>query len=63
MDSYKFTYSIYQRPFRQPLKTSQGMWEIRQGIIIQLTDDLGISHQGEIAPISWFGSEIGRAHV
>jgi o-succinylbenzoate synthase len=57
MDSYKFTYSIYQRPFRQPLKTSHGVWAIRQGIIIQLTDDLGISHQGEIAPISWFGSE------
>ena len=33
------------------------MWEIRQGIIIQLTDDLGRSHQGEIAPIPWFGSE------
>ena len=57
MDSYKFTYSIYQRPFRQPLKTSHGVWEIRQGIIIQLTDTLGRSHQGEIAPIQWFGSE------
>jgi o-succinylbenzoate synthase len=33
------------------------VWEIRAGIIIQLTDDRGISHQGEIAPISWFGSE------
>jgi o-succinylbenzoate synthase len=57
MDSYRFTYSVYQRPFRQPLKTSHGVWEIRVGIIIQLTDDLGISHQGEIAPIEWFGSE------
>jgi o-succinylbenzoate synthase len=57
MDSYKFTYSIYQRPFRQPLKTSHGVWEIRQGIIIQLTDTFGRSHQGEIAPIAWFGSE------
>ncbi len=57
MESYKFTYSVYQRPFRQPLKTSHGVWEIRQGIIIQLTDTLGRSHQGEIAPISWFGSE------
>jgi o-succinylbenzoate synthase len=57
MNRYQFTYSIYQRPFRQPLKTSHGVWEIRAGIIIQLTDDLGISHQGEIAPIPWFGSE------
>jgi o-succinylbenzoate synthase len=57
MNSYQFTYSIYQRPFRQPLKTSHGVWEVRAGIIIQLTDDLGRSHQGEIAPIPWFGSE------
>lgn len=57
MNSYTFTYSIYQRPFRQPLKTSHGVWEVRVGIIIQLTDNLGRSHQGEIAPIPWFGSE------
>jgi o-succinylbenzoate synthase len=57
MNSYKFTYSIYQRPFRQPLKTSHGVWKVREGIIIQLTDHLGRSHQGEIAPIPWFGSE------
>jgi o-succinylbenzoate synthase len=57
MNSYQFTYSIYQRPFRQPLKTSHGIWEIRAGIIIKLTDSLGRSHQGEIAPIPWFGSE------
>jgi o-succinylbenzoate synthase len=57
MNSYKFTYSIYQRPFRQPLKTSHGVWEIRSGIIIELTDNLGRSERGEIAPIPWFGSE------
>ena len=55
--NYQFTYSIYQRPFRQPLNTSHGAWEVRSGIVIQLTDDLGRSHQGEIAPIPWFGSE------
>jgi o-succinylbenzoate synthase len=57
MNSYKFAYFIYQRPFRQPLKTSHGVWEVRAGIIIQLTDNLGRSHPGEIAPIPWFGSE------
>jgi o-succinylbenzoate synthase len=57
INSYTFAYSIYQRPFRQPLKTSHGVWAIRAGIIIQLTDDLGVSRQGEIAPIPWFGSE------
>lgn len=48
---------MYQRPFRQPLKTSHGVWEIRAGIIIQLTDDVGRSQSGEIAPIPWFKSE------
>ncbi len=57
MTSYRFTYSVYQRPFSQPLQTSQGIWAVREGIIIQLTDDLGRSHAGEIAPIPWFGSE------
>jgi o-succinylbenzoate synthase len=57
MNSYQFTYSVYQRPFRQPLKTSHGVWAIRSGIIIKLTDSAGRSHLGEIAPIPWFGSE------
>jgi o-succinylbenzoate synthase len=57
MNSYQFTYSTYQRPFRQSLTTSHGQWENRVGIIIQLTDNIGRSHQGEIAPIPWFGSE------
>jgi o-succinylbenzoate synthase len=61
-NSYKFTHSIYRRPFRQPLITSHGVWKIREGIIIQLIDEVGRSHQGEIAPIEWFGSEsIDRA--
>jgi o-succinylbenzoate synthase len=55
--TYQFTYSIYQRRFRQPLQTSHGVWSVRQGIIIQLTDRSGKSHAGEIAPIPWFGSE------
>jgi o-succinylbenzoate synthase len=47
----------YQRPFRQPLITSHGVWEIREGIVLQLTDSMGRSQLGEIAPIPWFGSE------
>lgn len=57
MSSYQFTYSTYQRSFRQPLITSHGVWKIREGIIIELTDELGRAHPGEIAPIEWFGSE------
>jgi o-succinylbenzoate synthase len=62
MQNYQFTYSVYRRPFRQPLTTSHGKWEIREGIIIRLTDRTGSSALGEIAPIPWFGAEsIDRA--
>jgi o-succinylbenzoate synthase len=54
---YQFTYSLYRRPFRDPLTTSHGSWEIREGIIITLIDATGRSQSGEIAPIPWFGSE------
>lgn len=54
---YQFSYSPYSRRFRQPLTTTHGVWKVREGIIVSLTDDRGISHQGEIAPIPWFGSE------
>jgi O-succinylbenzoate synthase len=30
---------------------------VREGIIVRLTDEIGRSHLGEIAPIPWFGSE------
>ena len=52
----KFKFEIYQRHFKQPLRTSHGVWRIREGIIITL-DSAGISSKGEIAPLPWFGSE------
>ncbi|WP_310482101.1 o-succinylbenzoate synthase [Chamaesiphon sp. VAR_48_metabat_403] len=57
MDCYRFSYSIYHRPFRRSLFTSHGEWKIRSGIIVRLTDERGRAKQGEIAPIPWFGSE------
>ena len=54
---YQFSFQPYQRKFKQPLQTSHGKWEVREGIILSLTDNLGKTHWGEIAPISWFGSE------
>lgn len=53
----KFKFNIYQRRFKQPLRTSHGIWQIREGIIISLTDQFGVVSQGEIAPLPWFGSE------
>ncbi len=54
---YKFDCRPYQRPFKQPLQTSHGVWAIREGIMIRFTDEMGNFSFGEIAPISWFGSE------
>lgn len=56
MDEIKFKFDIYQRHFKQPLRTNHGVWQIREGIIISLESEAGIS-QGEIAPLPWFGSE------
>ena len=53
----KFKFNIYQRRFKQPLRTSHGIWQIREGIIISLIDQFGVVSQGEIAPLPWFGSE------
>lgn len=53
----KFQFDLYQRHFKQPLRTSHGVWRVRKGIIISLTDRAGIESKGEIAPLPWFGSE------
>lgn len=55
-DRFKFEFDTYQHHFKQPLRTSHGIWHIREGIIISLSDGANIV-QGEIAPLSWFGSE------
>ncbi len=57
MKTYKFTFRPYQRHFHHPLHTSYGKWDIRYGVILRLIDDMGKIGWGEIAPISWFGSE------
>lgn len=54
---YRFEFQPYHRKFQHPLQTSHGIWEDREGILIRLTDKTGIVGFGEIAPLSWFGSE------
>ena len=54
---YRFEFRTYQRKFARPLITSHGNWHIRAGIILRLSDEIGGVGWGEIAPISWFGSE------
>ena len=51
----------YRRQFVWPLHTAHGPWCDRQGLIVQLqaSSDSGLldTRYGEIAPISWFGTE------
>ncbi|MEB3220098.1 MAG: o-succinylbenzoate synthase [Nostocales cyanobacterium 94392] len=54
---YEFEFRIYRRKFLTPLNTAHGVWNHRDGIIIRLNDETGKAGWGEIAPISWFGSE------
>ncbi|MEG5137180.1 MULTISPECIES: o-succinylbenzoate synthase [unclassified Microcoleus] len=54
---YQFEFRTYQRKFKRPLLTSHGIWDIRSGIILRLVDENGRIGWGEIAPLSWFGSE------
>ena len=55
--AYRFEFRPYQRRFRQPVRTHHGDWQIRQGLILKLTDEDGRSGFGEVAPLPWFGSE------
>ncbi|MEG4942803.1 o-succinylbenzoate synthase [Microcoleus sp. F4-D5] len=54
---YQFEFRTYQRKFKRPLQTSHGIWDIREGIILRLVGENGRIGWGEIAPLSWFGSE------
>jgi len=54
---YQFEFCPYQRPFKRVLSTRHGNWNVREGIILRLSDETGRVGWGEIAPISWFGSE------
>ncbi len=54
---YQFEFRPYRRKFATPLKTSHAIWESRDGVILRLQDENGKVGWGEIAPISWFGSE------
>ncbi|MEG4632276.1 o-succinylbenzoate synthase [Microcoleus sp. AR_TQ3_B6] len=54
---YQFEFRTYQRKFKRPLRTSHGIWDIRSGIILRIVGENNLIGWGEIAPLSWFGSE------
>ncbi len=52
----KVEFRCYGRSFKQPLQTHHGLWQVRRGIILRLSDRQQTSW-GEIAPLEAFGSE------
>lgn len=55
--SFLVQFRPYQRKFAQPLKTHHGLWQVRAGILVRITDSGQRVGYGEIAPLPWFGSE------
>jgi o-succinylbenzoate synthase len=51
----RFEFRSYRRPFVKPLRTHHGLWDVREGVILRLTDEQ--TRWGEIAPLAAFGSE------
>ena len=60
---YQFNFRPYQRLFQRPMQTSHGIWTVRQGIVIRLTDEIGKVGWGEVAPIPRFGSETWKEAI
>lgn len=51
------SFKAYRRPFRVPVRTSRGSWDVREGIVLRVADDGGRVGFGEIAPIHGFNTE------
>lgn len=54
---YRFSHKAYRLPLVSPLRTAQGLWREREGLILRLEDETGRVGFGEVAPIAWFGTE------
>lgn len=54
---YSLQTRVYHRPFLKPLRTGHGIWTVREGILLCLTDDQNRNGFGEISPLEWFGTE------
>ncbi|MEO1144218.1 MAG: o-succinylbenzoate synthase [Cyanobacteria bacterium J06638_22] len=54
---FRLDWRRYARSFRQPLRTTHGVWDQREGLVVRLEDEQGSVGFGEIAPLPWFGSE------
>ena len=56
--TFRWAIQPYKRPFLTPLKTSHGVWSVREGLFVllesQQSGEVGI---GEVCPLPWFGTE------
>jgi O-succinylbenzoate synthase len=55
--NYRLQSRRYRLPFRVPVRTAHGVWSEREGVLIRLENDDGVTGYGEAAPIAAFGSE------
>ncbi len=65
MMKFRFQFRRYRLPFRNLVRTAQGPWGEREGILVRLEEvsdgGLGAVGYGEAAPIPWFGTETADA--
>lgn len=53
----RFSFRSYRRTLRAPLRTAHGLWTEREGLLLRTESEEGVVRYGEVAPISWFGTE------
>lgn len=53
----RFSYRVYRRALRVPLRTAHGWWSEREGLLLRTEAEDGAVRFGEVAPIPWFGTE------
>jgi len=54
---FQLEFRPYRRPFLRPHATARGIWGVREGLIVRLTDGDGRVGYGEAAPIPGFTPE------
>lgn len=47
----------YRRDFKTPFQTSHGLWRIREGVILRISDEEGNSVYSEVCPLPSHGTE------